>query len=105
MLHPEIDSLDTVDQKVLERGDAVLYCSTSWCVPCRQVKPQYARASVIDSDRDYYIVDIEQVPEAAARYGIMTVPTILYLDAGDVHVLKSRTAAEIVAEVAAYRTD
>lgn len=98
MLHTT-NNFDEIETKVLERGSAAVYFTASWCVPCRQIKPQFARASVIDADRDYYIVDIEEVsPTVVQRFAIQTVPTIVYLD-GDEHRIAARTAQEIVEEI------
>lgn len=97
MLHTT-DNFDEVETAVLSRGNAVVYFTASWCQPCRVIKPQFARASVLDADRDYYIVDIEEVPSVVERFAIQTVPTIVYLD-GEDHRIAARTAQDIVDEV------
>lgn len=97
MLHTT-SNFEEVETTVLERGSAAVYFTASWCQPCRVIKPQFARASVIDADRDYYIVDIEEVPSVVERFAIQTVPTIVFLD-GDEHRIAARTAQEIVDEI------
>ena len=97
MLHTTSDFTE-VEETVESRGDAVVYFTASWCQPCRVIKPQFARASVIDSDRDYYIVDIEDVPSVVERFAIQTVPTIVFLD-GQERRIAARTAQEIVDEI------
>jgi thioredoxin 1 len=98
MLHTT-SNFQEVEAKVLERGSAAVYFTASWCVPCRTIKPQFARASVIDADRDYYIVDIEEVsPQIVERFAIQAVPTIIFLD-GDEHRIAARTAKDIVDEI------
>jgi mycoredoxin len=54
--------------------------STPWCGYCHRLKSQLDREGI-----SYEVVDIEQVPEAAAvvervNNGNQTVPTLLYSD-------------------------
>lgn len=98
MLHETTD-IEEVYTRVLERGKAVVYFTASWCVPCRQIKPQFARASVIDADTDYYIMDIEASPGVVDKFGISSVPTIVLIDGNDEGRVQGRMAADIVAEV------
>lgn len=98
MLHETTD-IEEVYTRVLERGKAVVYFTAPWCVPCRQIKPQFARASVIDADTDYYIMDIVESPGVVERFSITTVPTIVLFDGTDEGRVQGRMAADIVAEV------
>jgi thioredoxin 1 len=100
MLHTT-NNFEDVESTVLRRGDAVVYFTASWCVPCRQIKPQFARASVIDADRDYFLVDIDETPGVVERFGIQSVPTIIAFYGLDEFRVAARTANEIVQEVSA----
>lgn len=101
MLHTT-NNFDDVDSAVLRRGDAVVYFTASWCVPCRQMKPQFARASVIDADRDYFIVDIDETPDVVSRFDIQSVPTIIFFEGlTDATRVTARKAEEIVGEISA----
>ena len=51
----------TNDMEKTQQGTAVVYFTAAWCVPCRQLKPQFAKAGTIDKDNNYYIVDVEQI--------------------------------------------
>lgn len=60
-------------------GSVTMY-STTWCGYCRRLKSQLDREGI-----EYDVVDIEQVPEAAAivekaNNGNQTVPTLVYSD-------------------------
>jgi thioredoxin 1 len=95
----ETTNIEEVYTKVLERGRAVVYFTAPWCVPCRQIKPQFARASVMDADTDYYIIDIDESPSVVEKFSISAVPTIISFDAADERRIVARRAAEIVEEV------
>jgi len=99
MLHTTQD-WNEVQATLDQRGEVVVYLTASWCQPCRVIKPQFGRASVIDADRDYYIVDIDEVPFVVEHFNIQSVPTIVYLKEGQPDSrIGARTAQEIVAEV------
>jgi mycoredoxin len=60
--------------------DTITMYTTPWCGYCVRLKSQLDREGI-----DYQIVDIEQVPEAAAlvesvNHGNQTVPTLVYAD-------------------------
>jgi len=59
---------------------ALTMYSTPWCGFCHRLRSQMDRAGIA-----YEVVDIEQVPEAAAiveqvNHGNQTVPTLVYVD-------------------------
>jgi mycoredoxin len=60
--------------------DTITMYTTPWCGYCHRLKSQLDREGI-----DYQVVDIEQVPEAAAiveslNHGNQTVPTLVYSD-------------------------
>ena len=55
----------------------------SWCGPCRMVSPivdEVAEAS----DGSYKVgkVNVDEQPELAAQYGVMSIPTLLVIENG-----------------------
>ena len=49
----------------------------SWCGPCRMFAPVFESASVEHPDIVFAKVDTEAEQELAARFGIMSIPTLL----------------------------
>lgn len=101
------NDFNEVEATIAERGNAVVYFTASWCGPCRALKPQYARASVIDADRDYFLVDVDNVePDVLRQFSIQSVPRVFYIrdvpgeNSMEPQELSSRKAQEIVDEVA-----
>jgi mycoredoxin len=82
MTSPETATTTVTETDALASADAaaVTMYSTPWCGYCHRLKGQMDRAGI-----DYQVVDIEQVPDAAAivervNNGNQTVPTLVYAD-------------------------
>lgn len=48
-----------------------------WCGPCRMFAPTYESASEVHDDIVFAKVDTEAEQELAARFGIMSIPTLM----------------------------
>jgi len=54
--------------------------SAEWCGPCRQMAPLVKEIALAWEGRlGVGLVDIEQSPGTAARFGVMSVPTFVFL--------------------------
>lgn len=88
-----------------DRGSVVVYFTAEWCGPCRQLKPEYAKASVRDPETDYFLVDIDKVqPYVIQDWNIQSIPQVLFWEAETEgasweFVIHSRKADKIVDEV------
>lgn len=49
----------------------------SWCGPCRMFAPVFEAASEVHDDIVFAKVDTEAEQELAARFGIMSIPTLM----------------------------
>lgn len=75
---------NTFDAEVLKSDKPVLVDFwATWCMPCKMVAPiledlagEMAEKLVIGK------VDVDQNPEVAARYGIMSIPTMILYQNG-----------------------
>ena len=69
---------DNFTAEVLEADQPTLVDFTaSWCPPCRAVAPVLDQ---IDAERDdlrIVKVDVDQDPQTAARYGVLSMPTFV----------------------------
>ena len=55
-----------------------------WCGPCRMVSPIVEQIANEGGNFKVGKVDVDSYPELAARYGIMSIPTLLVLKDGKV---------------------
>lgn len=80
--------------------ECVVYFTAEWCGPCKQLKPQYAKASVIDTETNYYMLDVDKIlSDDLNTYGIQSIPQVFVMKKGEIaKVVKSRTADGIILE-------
>ncbi|MDP6647347.1 MAG: thioredoxin [Dehalococcoidales bacterium] len=81
-----LDSINDIDfdQKVLQANNPVLVDFwASWCRPCLMVAPMLDElAEKYDGRISFVKVDVDQNPKTAARYNVMSIPTILIFKDG-----------------------
>ncbi|MFQ5720425.1 MAG: thioredoxin [Acidobacteriota bacterium] len=59
--------------------------SAAWCGPCKKLKPVVEElAGEYDGRVDIVHVDVDEARQTASRYGVMSVPTLLFFDGGEV---------------------
>lgn len=56
----------------------------TWCGPCKMLSPVAERMAETYKDVHFYKVDIDEEPELAERFRVMSVPTLIYLKKGQV---------------------
>lgn len=56
----------------------------TWCGPCKMLGPVIERAADKFSDVHFYKVDIDEEMDLAARFQVMSVPTLIYFKRGEV---------------------
>lgn len=95
-----LDFTDYMERVALE-PEAIVYFTASWCQPCKMVKPHFVKLANEDESRQYYIVDIDAIPQFwLGKYKIKSVPQIHVLrDGQSIDTIKARTYIEMKAEV------
>jgi thioredoxin 1 len=75
---------DTFDAEVLDSDRPVLIDFwAEWCHPCHLVSPHVEALSKELSDQLKVVkVNVDENPQLAGRYGVMSIPTLLLLSAG-----------------------
>lgn len=57
----------------------------AWCGPCRALTPELERLDQEIGDKiDIVKVNIDENPQAPARYGVRSIPTLILFKEGDV---------------------
>lgn len=57
----------------------------TWCGPCQMLGPVIEQLAEEYEDQDVIIgkVDVDENPELARRYGVMSIPTVIFLKDGE----------------------
>ena len=71
----------------------------SWCGPCRMVSPIVDEIAAERSDIKVCKINVDEQPELAARFGIMSIPTLVVMKNGKVvnQAVGARPKAQILA--------
>ena len=76
---------DNFHKEVLNSDKPVLLdFFASWCGPCKMVAPILDEIAQEREDIKVCKVDIDEQPELASRYRIMSVPTLMVLKGGQI---------------------
>ena len=71
----------------------------SWCGPCRMVSPIVDEIAAERSDIKVGKINVDEQPELAARFGVMSIPTLVVMKNGKIvnQVTGARPKAQILA--------
>ncbi len=74
----------TFDSEVLASEQPVIVDFwAEWCGPCRAVAPVLDRIAEERTELKVVKVNIDEEPDLARRYGVMSIPTIILFEAGE----------------------
>ena len=102
-----VNATDTnFDAEVLANAGTVLVdFSAAWCGPCKKLEPIVHEIAAEYGDRLKVVkVDIDQAPGVAAKFGVLSIPTLMIFHGGKVKdqyvgVLSKRALADRVDKV------
>ncbi|WP_030273111.1 thioredoxin [Streptomyces sp. NRRL B-24484] len=95
---------DTFAAEVLAADGPVLVDFTAaWCPPCRMIAPVLADVAREEADRLRVVqLDVDTNPETQARYGVLSMPTLMVFRGGEPvkSLVGARAKARLLRELA-----
>jgi thioredoxin 1 len=78
-------SEDTIDNDVRGPLPLLLDFGADWCEPCKALEPVVAEVARNFKDKLRVMqVDLDESPDIASRFGVMSIPTLLLIRDGEV---------------------
>ena len=69
--------------EVIKEGKVLVDCYATWCGPCRMLAPIIEDVSEEINDIKFYKLDVDNNPNTSIKYGIMSIPTLLIFENGE----------------------
>lgn len=61
-----------------------VYCSASWCVPCKTFKPEFIKMTEQHTLTQFFLVDVDDLSDEVIEVGVSSVPVTLKIFRGEV---------------------
>jgi len=75
----------TFQSQVLENPKTVLVdFYADWCGPCKMLAPVVEQIASESTEYDVFKLNVDEAPELAAKYGVMSIPTLIVFKGGEV---------------------
>lgn len=92
---------ETFESFVADNKHAVIDCWAAWCGPCRMLSPVIEELSQERGEVAFGKLDVDQNRSTPTKYGIMSIPTLLYFKGGNmvnktVGALPKKTLEEVL---------
>lgn len=80
----EIKTQDFNEKVINNSKPALVDFWASWCGPCKMLSPVVDKVSGQYDGIDFYKVNVDEEPELAREYGIMSIPTLILFKDGEI---------------------
>ncbi len=80
-----VDSVEDYEKKIENESKLVIADFWApWCGPCRVLAPTFEEVSKEYDDVVFVKINVDEAQDIAARFNIMSIPTLLIFDKGEV---------------------
>lgn len=76
---------ETFDKEVLQEKKLVIVDFwATWCTPCQMLSPVLEEAAAERSSIKFCKLNVDEAPNIAEKYGIMSIPALLFFEGGEI---------------------
>jgi len=79
----QIEEKDFKKLVIDSKKKVLVDCFATWCGPCRMIAPIVEEISNENTDYEFYKLDVDDAEKISMEYGIMSIPTLLVFDKGE----------------------
>jgi thioredoxin 1 len=78
----EVTDASFADEVLAAGRTVVVDFWAPWCGPCRAIAPALEELAGETDRVEFVKLDIDENPETAARFGVLSIPTVILFDGG-----------------------
>ncbi len=78
-----VELTDLNFKEITESGVVVVDFWAAWCGPCRMIAPTLEEIAKERQDVVVGKLDVDMYPQLASKYGVMSIPTLLFFKDGE----------------------
>ena len=78
-----IEINETEFEEKIKGAKVLVDCYAPWCGPCKMLSPVIDELASETEGVEFYKINMDDADEVSEKYGIASIPTILYFENGE----------------------